>query len=213
MENFNQPGTSILIAKSGSGKTTLISNIVAYLTEKRAIGGVILFSQTAKFNNDYPFLDKKLIFRELNMDMLASIQAKRAKIYEQGNKLSALLIILDDVVGDDHLRSERFSKLITTARHTNLYIIVSVQAITTIRPILRDNANVVAITKIDNKARLRDYYELCGFGNLKEFEKYMDDEVGIYEFHVANRKCPSKKIEDCYCKVVPTLNIPKFRWS
>jgi nucleoside-triphosphatase THEP1 len=213
MENFNQPGTSLIIAKSGSGKTTLISNIVAYLTEKRAIGGVILFSQTAKFNGDYSFLDKKLIFRELNIDMLANIQAKRAKLYSEGKKLPALLIILDDVVGDNELRSEKFSKLITTARHTNLYIVVSVQFVTVVKPILRDNANVVAITKIDNKARLRDYYELCGFGNLKEFEKYMDDEVGIYEFHVANRKCPSKKTEDCFCKVVPTLNIPKFRWS
>jgi nucleoside-triphosphatase THEP1 len=213
MENFNQKGLTLLIAKTGSGKTTLIANICAYLTAKRSIGGILLFSQTGKFNGDYAFLHPSLKFRKLDMNLISMIQATRERKIQNGESPSNLLIILDDVIGDAELRSEKFNQLISRARHTNLYILVSIQSVTSVRPFLRDNANVVSITKIDNLSRLHQYHDLCGFGTVKEFQNYMTKSVGIYEFHVANRKCPSKKISDCFCKIKPTLEIPKFMWE
>ena len=213
MEAFDRPGTHVILGKSGSGKTSLIGNIVTYLTLKKSICGVLLFSQTAKFNNDYPYIDQKLISSKLNLKVISWIVADREKKISRGEEVKNLLIILDDVVGDIHLRSNEFNALITRARHFKLYIILSIQHSAVVHPIIRENANTVSITKIDNRERIKVIYDLCAYpGTIKEFEQFMLEQVGQYQWFVSNRCTASKKISDQYKIIQTTLEIPKFKW-
>jgi DNA helicase HerA-like ATPase len=213
MEFFDQPGTSLILAKSKSGKTTLISNIVTYLTEKKSIAGVLLFSTTGKFNGDYPYIDKNLISTELDMRIISWIIADREKKILQGQAVSNLLIILDDVVGEQQLRSRQFEALISKARHFKLYIILSVQHPKVIGPLIRDNANVFALTKIDSKEGIKIIYDLSGYGgSIQEFTDFIEKNVDMYEWFVTNRCPKSKKTEDKHRIIQSTTKIPKFKW-
>lgn len=209
MEFFERPGSILIVAKSASGKTTLISNICAHLKQKKLIHGILIFSSTAKFNDDYPFVDKeKYVFKDLDMKLLTYIMATREKKKREGGQVKNLLCILDDVVGDKEIRSKDFEALISKARHFNMYIIISVQHINVIPPIVRQNANSVAVTKIDNKIALKYMYELCGWrGEMSDFDKMMQNDVGLYEWFVANRCSASKKIEDQF-RIIKTTNQP-----
>lgn len=214
MEFFEKPGTSLIVAKSGSGKSTLVSNIVAHLTKKRIIQGILIFSTTAKGNSDYQFVDKSyLVMEMLDIKLLLHIMAIRAKAKASGQTVNNLLIILDDILGEKDIRSKEMESLISKARHYNMFILISVQFVNAIPPSVRQNANVVAITKLSNKAELDYMYDLCGYpGTKQEFNEMMQKEVGLYEFFLTNRYSPSKKIEDQHKIIRTTDKIPKIKW-
>jgi len=51
-----------IFSKSNSGKTVLIRNLLEYLFNKYDFHSIIMFSDTAQYDDDYSFLNKKNIF-------------------------------------------------------------------------------------------------------------------------------------------------------
>jgi hypothetical protein len=115
----------LITSKRNSGKSVMIRNFIKYLFDKFEYSFIILFSDTAKFNGDYDFIDQNFIFTtdliEEKLDKILKIQEKNVKNKKDINGL----IILDDV--KLHARSKKLMDLSSMGRHFKLTCILSTQ--------------------------------------------------------------------------------------
>ena len=61
--NIKQHSFIVIASKRASGKSILIRNLLKHLLNEYDYSTIIMFSETAHYNNDYDFIDKNLIFR------------------------------------------------------------------------------------------------------------------------------------------------------
>ena len=119
VSKFTTPGTFLTIAKSKSGKTHMFRYVLYKLISKSYIKDVIVVSQTARCNDDYPFIDKKFILDNLdetNIKYLKRVLHARKKYREETSKLPpGLAIVLDDIICAEGSRDKLLSALATRA--------------------------------------------------------------------------------------------------
>ena len=121
--DFKQHSFFLITSKRNSGKSFLVKNLIKILFDKYEYSFVVLFSDTAKFNEDYNFLDQNFIF---TTDMIEEKLYKILKIQEKNVKAKKNingLILLDDV--KLHAKSKKLMDLSSMGRHFKLTCILS----------------------------------------------------------------------------------------
>lgn len=113
----------VVCSKRASGKSVLTRNLVKHLLDSHEYDILLLFSETAQFNDDWKFIEKSCIFKteqiEEKIGKILKIQEKNIK---KGIKIN-ILIIMDDVI--IHSKSKMLINLSTLGRHFNITVICS----------------------------------------------------------------------------------------
>lgn len=116
----------LLWSKRRSGKSVLSKAIIKNIVDKYEIDFVVLFWKTAKFNNDYDFIDKQFIFDYEE----AETKIEKIMDYQKKYKLSKKQCPNGIIVFDDIILYRKWYKIIdlsSMGRHFNLFTIMSVQ--------------------------------------------------------------------------------------
>ena len=181
-----------IASKRMSGKSVLTRNLIKLLFDKHEYEFILLFSDTARFNEDYNFLDRRLIYTSDQIDdkveKLLKIQEKNIK----GKKIIHGLLILDDV--KTYARSKQLIRLSTTGRHFKLSVIASVQYCKElISSSIRSNIDYFFWSDLNENA-LRSVYESIHVPmNFKTFQKFVDENNTNYQFLLYDSKEKDKK--------------------
>jgi len=181
------PAHVATISRSISGKTHLLERILSTIVAEKKIDCLIIMSDTVGYNDDYqkiliPMAKKmlkKFYFGAWNKAFFEKYVATQKALPKE--KRLRTIILLDDIVpvlNTDDLKY--LSKIITTIRHFNISMFLSVQkANTTFTPSLRQNMHYVLFSKVngDNMEVLADTINVP----QEVIEKYVAT-LGEYEF-------------------------------
>jgi len=61
--DIKQHAFILITSKRASGKSVLVRNLIMHLLDKYEYDVIIMFSDTAKFTDDYNFIDKDMIYK------------------------------------------------------------------------------------------------------------------------------------------------------
>lgn len=135
-----------IIGQRTSGKMVIMNELIFHLDKKFKYEEIMIFSQTAKMNGDFPFAKPDYVFDTLDA-LPKIIQARK----ESGSK-KHILLIFDDVAGMTSMGAngkrktikynEELDFLSTTARHYHFSVIVSVQNRVMVSKVLRNNSSL-----------------------------------------------------------------------
>ena len=179
--DLKQHSFILIASKRQTGKTIFLRNLIKYFIDKYEFDVIILFSDTAKFTNDYNFLDPNLIYKT---DDLENKISKILKLQEKNilkNKIVNLLIILDDV--KIHSKSKELVNLSTMGRHFKITTILSSQyPKQLVSSSIRNNLSYIFINDLGMIALKSIYESLHVKLNYKEFQDYIDDNNNNYQF-------------------------------
>ncbi len=151
-----------------SGKTILFSNIVKKYNDTFdyiiAIG-----KQTHKLS----YVNNNFQFENINVDMIDTIWEANKTLCKH------ILFILDDILGENFLYGPDkafWNSFISSCRHNNISLIMSVQILTGVNPAMRKNVKYVFITDCDNRM-IDDVYPYTNFKTKAEFRELADKAV------------------------------------
>ncbi len=171
----------LISSKRQTGKTVFLRNLIKYYIDKYEFDVIILFSDTAKFTDDYKFLDQNLIYKT---DELEPKLSKILKIQEKNilkKKIVNLLIILDDV--KIHSKSKELINLSTMGRHFKITTILSSQyPKQLVSSSIRNNLSYIFINDLGQIALKSIYESLHIKLSYKEFQDYIDENNNNYQF-------------------------------
>ena len=164
----------LVVGETTSGKTTLINHIIRQ--NIHYFKYVIVFCKSSRYENDYVWLDPSLIFSKIDINVLKKIILMQENAKKADNNSKRICVILDDVGGENFHGSDKkfWEDFITNARHRNIVFLCSVQNLTMINPLMRNNFQNYFVTYIKHSA-YQSAYALMG-GNLKDwqFEKALE---------------------------------------
>jgi len=138
-----------------SGKTFLCREMCYYLGQKIKPDLVVLFSETADFNDDFSYVPEYFKYNHYDEEILMKFihqQEENMKIYKQKKKKNKnynkepphILFILDDVAHDKNVfYSKAISQLFILGRHIRTSVICITQMLTAFCPKVRQNADII----------------------------------------------------------------------
>lgn len=140
----------VLEGKRRTGKSTLAKWLLQYYEDKFSLCWVM--SQTARSGYWQKFVGSKFVFDGWQPLAIRKLLARNDKIIEKWGEESEValktghaLIILDDCINKEIWSSDEFTKLAVEGRHHLVSVIFITQDPKTIRPMIRDNADVAIV--------------------------------------------------------------------
>lgn len=183
------PGHMAIISRSMSGKSYLMERILANIISNNQIDSLLIMSDTVSVNDDYktilaPMMTKlnKYYMGPWNKQLFEKY-IKRQRELPKSKRLRTI-ILLDDVVPVLNVMDLQYlSKQITTIRHYNISLFISVQkANSTFTPSMRQNMHYVMFSKVngDNMDVLADTLNIPR-DVVEDYCSKLDDyEFGFY---------------------------------
>jgi hypothetical protein len=148
--------TILCCAKRGSGK----SNIIRWLiqAEEHNFKKVYLISPTERVNKFYSeFIDEDCIFDEYSERWVEKLieTMTEENTGKTGDKLSNVLVILDDCIADLNMHSSKTLKILfARGRHAGIGIVITTQYINAVSPLIRTNSDYILCGQM-NRASLQ----------------------------------------------------------
>ena len=179
--DLKQHSFILISSKRMSGKSVFVRHLLKYFFDKYEFDVIVLFSDTAKFNEDYNFINPNLIYKtdelEQKIEKILKIQEKNIK----KKKVVNMLILLDDV--KVHSRSKELINLSSMGRHFFITTILSSQyPKQLVSSSIRNNLSYVFINDLGQIA-LKAIYESIHINmSFKEFIQYVDENNTDYKF-------------------------------
>ncbi len=140
----------VLEGKRRTGKSTFAKWLLQYYQDKFSL--VWVMSQTAASGYWQKFVGKKFVFDSWKPDAIRKLLKRNDAIIKQwgedseiAKKTGASLLILDDCINQDIWSSDEFVKMAVEGRHHLLSVLFITQDPKTIRPMVRDNADVAVV--------------------------------------------------------------------
>lgn len=208
--NINQNTMTCIFSKSNSGKTVLIRNLLEYLFNKYDFHSIIMFSDTAQYDDDYSFLNKKNIFTsdqiETKLKKILQLQKKNML----SNKDINLLLIFDDI--KIHAKSKEIVNVASYGRHLNITTIISSQfskGFTTSS--LRSNITYLFFSD-QNEIGERSIYECTSLKlSFRQFQEYINNNNNNYQFIFYDSKMSDKnnRLKIVKAKLIEKIKIKK----
>ena len=134
-----------------------------------------LWDKTKKYDKDefdkkYSYIDTNDIHNHLNLDILDDlIEDQDYIIKTYGKNISdKVLLILDDAIQSDIIKSRKFLHTNLISRHLNISIIFVTQAYYLLPKSLRLNTTTLCLFKIPNEKELKNIQEEWNIGIPKE---------------------------------------------
>lgn len=151
----------IISGRKGVGKTTLITNLLqSKRAYKKRFENIFLISPTARTDKKLSKLVEELeedgkfndmFSEELVENILEQIKADN----EENERKNKSCIILDDCVLDiSKKRSSILNKLVITARHNNITLIILTQKYNAVPTIIRSNTDLISFFNSLNKKEI-----------------------------------------------------------
>jgi len=152
----------IISAVRRSGKTHLLNRIIYEMAPIAKWDMAIVYSETCCFSNDFEYIPEKCKINGYDPEHLANIIKQQGdNIKDYRNKIKKgipcprpprILIILDDVIGQDGIGSDRhIANLFILGRHLFISVFYLSQYLNFLKPKIRRNADVLIIFKDPNK--------------------------------------------------------------
>ena len=158
------PGLVLFVGRSKSGKTYLLKYMIQFYSRHKKIFNFGLVLTGSKYNHEYDFLPKNAV-HEYDEELLNSYinSLKKKKDEAGGGKLPASFLVLDDCLGLV-TQSSAWRNLISTYRHLNITIFLSVQYLRTdaSSTLVREQASVVCAFKSTNINTIKTLYDYFG---------------------------------------------------
>jgi hypothetical protein len=169
------PTLILLLGKSKSGKSHLTKYLLQYYTLEKPIWQFGLCLTGSPYNHEYTFLPDHAV-HEYNEDILESYinELKTRKDESKGEKMPASFLILDDCLGLIS-KTAAWQNLLSTYRHLNITIFLSVQYLKTeaSSTLVREQAGIVCAFKSTNINVINCLYDYFGselFESVKDFK-------------------------------------------
>jgi len=172
------PGLVLFIGRSKSGKSYLLKYMLQYYCLLKPIFKFGLVLTGSMYNHEYDFLPSNAV-HEYSEEILNGYinTLKKKKNEANGGKLPASFLVLDDCLGLV-TQSSAWRNLISTYRHLNITIFLSVQYLRTdaSSTLVREQASVVCAFKSTNINTIKTLYDYFGsdiYDKLADFrERY-----------------------------------------
>jgi len=173
--------TASIASKRNSGKSYLISKLVKHLINTRRVDMVLVMSGSAGLNNDYDFLNKKLV-RPFSEPVLAKLWELQRNTPESRRK--HILIVLDDCLSTkEAISSQTIQSIFTLGRHLWLSCIVASQVSNwLLSPVLKANSDVILWSKLNRQQQETLWTSTAGMSR-DDFIRYSEENGGHnYQF-------------------------------
>ena len=180
---------------SGSGKTAAIRAL--WNQNKHQWDWVILFCNSPSVDHEYSFIPENCRLEWAESTLTAIMQTQRD--YIKAGQTKNLLLIFDDVIaGSINHNNKLLNKLMTSARHYAITVIVATQRLTLVSPTIRDNVQVVLGTKLGESQQNEMLKIADCFPNQWEGKEFLRQVAGTkkearYQFFVVHREDPDDK--------------------
>lgn len=176
-------------AKRRSGKTFLCREMCYYLGQKLKPDLVVLFSETADFNDDFNYVPERFKYNHFDENILMKFitqQQENMKLYKQKKKKNKtynkspphILFIMDDVASDKNVfYSKAIGMLAVQGRHIKCSCIMLTQYLCAFAPKFRQNCDII-ITFRDPDYNLKKYiidsFMTLDINSRKAVKPYID---------------------------------------
>lgn len=215
------PHVALLVGKPRTGKSVFMNYLTHQLMVDQprlpdrtdqtqvdtktgpAFDYVVVVSPTVLQNRDYDWLDDSFKHTEFNSALL-----QRLFETQQKNKSPRCLLIMDDAVGNKEMNGNDMKRLMTTYRHWNITVWLSVQYLNQAVPtVIRDCCTMVLWGRMTTKRSIDAMYESFGMSRFSRngFEALLR-QIKRHEF-VLHR--PYER-DDEYVLVRAPFPLPKF---
>lgn len=155
----------------------------------------------------------------MNVEVIDSIIAKQK---EKWRKISNddpvkvpphVVLVFEDVMGDEHIRDGLLDKLAGLARHYYCCIYILVQDPKIITPKVRQNADLAAFTYQTMERTIDSIYnDYAGIiGDKKEFRDMLNENTQDYHLVVVDQTKAQYRPEELFFCDAPELEVPDFR--
>lgn len=161
----------IISGRKGAGKTTLTMNLLqskdAY---RKRFENIFLISPTARSDTKLKKLVKELeedgkYHDTFSEDLIEAILEMIKADNDENEKKNKHLIILDDCILDlSKKRSSILNKLVITARHNNITLLILTQKYNCIPTLIRSNADLITFFNSLNKKEIQTLQEDINVG-------------------------------------------------
>ena len=169
----------LVCGKRNTGKTFYTSWLLKKYKDQFDL--ILVISPTAKFGNDWDFINDKFVKSEYNEELVKHLIKKNSEYIQNGLK-KHILIILDDVTGEIDTQNDKLFKLLATrGRHYHISVILIAQHVKSLAsPVIRDNLDYIFILK-SGRQSIDTLYELvCYSNNKNEFIKFVNQNTNDY---------------------------------
>ncbi len=123
---------------------------------------------------------------------LYSVQTKLAEAHKLGQKLPKSLVIFDDLIDPEFIRSQTFINFMTTSRHYNIYVIYLCHSPTVVlTPLMKNNLTVLVLC---------DYAHSSNYDDL--LSEFFDPILIDYLVSKLNRQPTKKEIAEQKAKII-----------
>jgi hypothetical protein len=175
LADFKEKKAALLIGKSESGKSYLLRYLITYLSCVRKLWKVgIVFSGTAKFNNDYSFLPPQCVIQGFSEDKLKKWLEKLTAAAGPSKNYPPSFMILDDCLGLIG-KSEYLKNFLSIFRHYNISLFICTQYLKSdvSGTILRAQLTYLIAFRTASKPTIHAMYENWGqeCGDETDFRK------------------------------------------
>jgi polyhydroxyalkanoate synthesis regulator phasin len=157
----NNSGVYIISGRKGVGKTTMCMNLLqSKLAYKKRFENIFMISPTGRSDAKLKKLVDELeedgkFFDTFSDELIENILDQIKADNEEHEKKNRHLIILDDCVLDlSKKRASILNKLVITARHNNITLLILTQKYNAIPTIIRANSDLISFFNSFNKKEI-----------------------------------------------------------
>lgn len=170
--NLEYPFSMVVTGMPKSGKTAFIKYIFLINSKKFTKDPFkygIVFSTTAKIDNQYNFLPAKYIYVQYEEHILKNFIDYAAKHHDK------TFVVFDDCLDKKAFNSKLFIDFITTYRHFNINVIIASQYVKILTPTMRESCRYVVMFKQVTDKSIGASYENFGYGfkTFVEFREFL----------------------------------------
>lgn len=191
VKRIKTPSSMCFSSKRNTGKSVMVNALIKALFEQKKIDSVIVFSNTARLNDDYPDLPMS-VKQEYDEEKLRRL-IEHQKSVEKG-KRKRVLVVFDDLLGD---KSAKNSDLImycyAIGRHINISpILVSQVANHLLTPTTKANSDYIFLSRL-NRAQLCNIWESLTNIDKRDFVYMVEYVNKNYNFVVIDNTSQSNE--------------------
>ena len=194
------PFSMAVASMRNSGKSVLIDQFIKHMKDTKKVDSVIIFSNTAEYNDDYPSVAKELKrpFDEAELKRLMDHQKSTDK-----DKRKKILIVFDDLLGD---KSAKNSLSIMTCyslgRHIGIAGVILICQVQNhvLTPTVKANSDFILMSRL-NRFQLGNIWESIPHMDKRVFINFVEDQNKNYQFIVADMTSQSNNPAD-FLKII-----------
>ena len=179
---------AIINSRRNTGKSVLTSHLCRQIHSQKWYSSVFVFSLTAHLQNVFNFVPKENIFKGLDSEKLQQIWNSQEKMIteemekhknesvekqeKEKQKLPKILIIMDDIIGDQNIRkSKELTDLFIAGRHVLISTFIITQDFKSLHPKVRKQADIAIAFQLNDETEREAF--VCSYMSIRSKKQGM----------------------------------------